>query len=250
METTTRKCALDGCENHFTPDKRHPNQKYCSTQHNRKAREKKRALGNVNDQSTLFSQQSTVNSGQWTVDSRQIEPKVPKAITPPLPPNMSDSAAFMVQWITKDRDRFEELYKTERDTRKKLRDAKEALEKEFEKYKNAQELEKIANAKPSGLSGLSENPLVMKLIDHVGPALGKIAERLAEPSALPATQLAGNDQGAVNFAQWLATKQPDTQQYIVKMLMALSAIPDENILIQKIGQIEGLVLGEYMRATG
>lgn len=179
------------------------------------------------------------------------EPAPPKAITPPMPPNMSDSAAFMVNWITRDRDRFEKLYNDERDTRKKIKEAKEALEKEFEKYKNDQALEKISNAKPSGLSGLSENPLVMKLIDHVGPALGKIAERFAEAgAATPATQLAGNDQGAINFAQWLSTKQPETQQYIVKMLMALSALPDENLLIQKIAQIENLVLGDYMRATG
>jgi len=248
METTTRKCALPGCENHFTPDRNHPYQKYCSSNHTRKA--KRQGLGNITEP-TLFSQPSTVNS--QTVDSRPIvkEPAPPKAITPPMPPNMSDSAAFMVNWITRDRDRFEKLYNDERDTRKKIKEAKEALEKEFEKYKNEQALEKISNAKPGGLSGLSENPLVMKLIDHVGPALGKIAERFAEAgAATPATQLAGNDQGAINFAQWLSTKQPETQQYIVKMLMALSALPDENLLIQKIAQIENLVLGDYMRATG
>lgn len=249
METTqpTPTYTCKQCGTDFTPQysmmQHRIDTKFCCDDHRKQwnaehRKPRKPALGNTQPTQPATSQATTF-----------IDTPLPKLPAPTLPANAdSTSAQFMLQWLAKDRDRYETAYNNERELRKKLRDEKERLEKEFEKYKFDQQIEKISNSKPGGLSGLSENPLVMKLIDHVGPALGKIAERLAEPGA---PQLAGaENNAALSFAQWLATKQPDTQQYLIKMLNALAMLPDEATLIQRISQIESIVLSDYMRATG
>lgn len=238
-QPTTKTCKQ--CSTDFTPRYsmmlHRVDTKFCCDDHRTQwnATHRKPRLGNIQvDRPATSSQPAS------------IEPPMPKAITPVIPAGLSDSAQFMVQWLAKDRDRYETLFNSERELRKKLRDEKDKLEKEFEKYKYEQQLEKISNSKPSGLQGISENPLVLKLAEHAGPALGKILERLADPTP----QLAGpENNAALGFAQWLATKQPETQQYIMKMLSALAQLPDEATLMQRISQIESIVLSDYMRAV-
>jgi predicted nucleic acid-binding Zn ribbon protein len=101
--------------------------------------------------------------------------------------------SFMLKVLETDRDRFENLYNEECEERKILEEELSNLEKEFEKFKATQAIEKIANAKPSGLSGLAENPLMMKLIDHLGPAIGKFAERMSS-NGTPAQMAVNNTQ--------------------------------------------------------
>lgn len=165
-----------------------------------------------------------------------------------VPAGLDANAQFIIGMISRERDRFEDLYKREREKRENIWSEKYKLEKEYEQYKYQQQVDAIANAKPTGLSGLGENPLVMKLIDHVGPALGKLAERMVDqPAALAGT---GGENPALQFAQWLATKTPETQAYVLKMLGALMQTKDEGELNQRIAQIQNLVMDDYMRATG
>lgn len=246
-QPTTKTCKH--CGNEFEKLKHYRYGNYCSGSCSVKAaRIKRKSLGNI--QPETFTQ-SAINLKPETQNpaTKFIDTPLPKLPAPTLPANAdSTSAQFMLQWLAKDRDRYETAYNSERELRKKLRDEKDKLEKEFEKYKYEQQLEKISNSKPSGLQGISENPLILKLAEHAGPALGKILERLAEPGA---PQLAGaENNAALSFAQWLATKQPETQQYLIKMLSALAQLPDEATLMQRISQIESIVLSDYMRATG
>lgn len=101
--------------------------------------------------------------------------------------------SFMLKVLETDRDRFENLYNKEREEREFLEEELSTLEKEFAKFKAAHAIEKIANAKPSGLSGLAENPLMMKLIDHLGPAIGKFAERMSA-NGTPAKMVVNNNE--------------------------------------------------------
>jgi len=238
------------CGTEFTPSSFHPNAKFCSVVCREKSRNQKRKaerLGNIN-QLPL-----TESTNQQPASNPKPEPKETpiKKVDIAIPNTLGDSATFIIKMVERDRDRFEKLYDSERATRKKLKEDKEKLEKEISDLKQSHELEKIANAKPTGLAGLSDNPLVNKLIDHIGPALGKLAERMAEPAAPQMAGIPGGEQNpAVAFANWLATKTPGTQEYILKMLMALSQLPNEDVLIQRIAQIEQIVLSDYMRAAG
>lgn len=239
------------CGTEFTPSSFHPNAKFCSVVCREKSRNQKRKaerLGNINQ---LPLTEPTSNEQPKTINQQPAKETPIKKVDIAIPNSLGDSATFIIKMVERDRDRFEKLYDSERATRKKLKEDKEKLEKEISDLKQSHELEKIANAKPTGLAGLSDNPLVNKLIDHIGPALGKLAERMTEPAAPQMAGIPGGEQNpAVAFANWLATKQPGTQEYILKMLLALSQVPDENVLIQKIAQIEQMVLGDYMRAAG
>lgn len=245
METNTRTCKE--CGNEYQHGVGYRFGHYCSRMCKNHGYVKKIKERAVLGQLPLI--ETKPEPKQPTPPMQNTEP-VQKPVNFTLPGHIEPTAQFLITFITKDRDRFEELYKQERATRQKIRNEKDSLEKEFEKYKYQQELEKIASAKPSGLQGLSENPLVSKLVDHIGPALGKLAERLVDQPNLPApTQLAGDQNPAVHFAQWLESKQPELQQYIIEMLATLSRVPDNN-LFEKVAQINNLVLGDYMRATG
>lgn len=210
---------------------------YCSDAHRR---EHRGTLGNIAPQ-------------QSTPQQKQLPETPMKKAEIAVPNGLGENANFIIKMVERDRDRFEEAYKEERTTRKKLKEEKEKIEKQFAEFKQQTELEKISSLKPTGLAGLGENPLVNKLIDgiapHIGPSVGKWLERMMEPGA-PGTQLAGGNNNAIAFAQWLETQTPGTQEYILKLLLALSQIPNENDLIQRIAQIESLVMGDYMRKAG
>lgn len=237
------------CEKEFTRLNGHIFGKYCTSACKEKARRKryKEQLGSITQQQPIFETQHPTPTPTIKPEATPM-----KKAEVTIPNSLGENATFIIKMVERDRDRFEKAYEEERTSRKKIKEEKEKVDKDFAAYKQQTELDKIANAKPTGLAGFGENPMVNKLIDgiapHIGPSVGKWLERLMEPGA-GGQQLAGGGEQPLQFAQWLQTKTPETQNFVMQTLGALMQIPDESTLIQKIGQIQQMVLGEYLRAT-
>jgi hypothetical protein len=112
------------------------------------------------------------------IDKMEKETNVPSlfpkdaAGATPVFHNLPAHLAIAVDLLKNDGKRWEHAYNQEREKRKEIQAKYIEAKDELAKIKVDHKIESIENAKPSGLSGLAENPLVLKLMEHAGPALG------------------------------------------------------------------------------
>lgn len=231
----TRKCALDGCNNEFTPsDSKH---KYCSPSHRAKASRMNKRAGmgslNIDDVEGQPAPQQAPQQSSNIFSSPA--PKEHKEVA--IPENISAAARFIIDTLTHQRDDWKRDYLEERDTVKKLLAERDALEKKVRDLQHEMELDQIRNEKPSGLGALSESPLMKELVPHIGPALGKFMMGLADlgtakmggaSGGLP-PGLSGLQQEIFSMlAGWLPKVSEETQQLLGQALVSLIQLDEEN----------------------
>lgn len=93
---------------------------------------------------------------------------------------LSPQAQYIIGDQQKQNNRLQKLYDDEREARKKLKGKYEDLKEEHIRMQNDHRIETIENKKPSGLAGLAESPLFPELMQHIGPALGMLAQGLVQ----------------------------------------------------------------------
>lgn len=149
-------------------------------------------------------------------------------------------AQFIIKQLEKETARWEAEYKEERQARKKLKDENKDLRNQLAEIKTEQKINGIEAEykKPTGLDGFAESQLGQQLLPHIGPALGKLADRFVESipmemaagGALP--QVAGIS-GAINeqltqISNWFATQGPDVQEVFYALVNEMAGLkPDE-----------------------
>jgi hypothetical protein len=157
---------------------------------------------------------------------------------------------YVIESQKREIDRFEKQYNNEAAESKRLRDEVAALKETIVGMKTDAKIAEIEGSKKSALEGLGENPIVLKILEHAGPAIGAMAMKLVEGNG--ATQMQGIDPSnpGVIFLQWLSQKNETVQRTVLALLQGMANIQDENMLMMKLGQIENLVMGDYMRRAG
>jgi hypothetical protein len=146
----------------------------------------------------------------------------------PIFQGLSPQMAIAVDLLKQDSRRWEDLYKEEREKRKKMQGKYEETKDELVKLKVDHRIESIENAKPSGLQGFSENPIVLKLVEHVGPALGALMMKFADGPTQG--QLVGTDgqldevaQGQMNdIIKWMSELPVETRGVLYEVLHQLA----------------------------
>jgi len=93
---------------------------------------------------------------------------------------LSPQAQYIIGDQQKQNNRLQKLYDEEREARKKLKSKYEDLKQEHIQMQNDHRIESIENKKPSGLAGLAESPMFPQLMEHIGPALGMLAQGLVQ----------------------------------------------------------------------
>ena len=142
----------------------------------------------------------------------------------PIFQGLTPQMQIAVDLLKQDARRWEQLYKEEKEKRKKISDKYETLREELAAIKVDNRIAEIENKKPGGLEGLAENPLVLKLADHVGPALGALMMKLADntpSSALLRTdgQLDEVTQTQANeMIKWFVSLPQDTRGVVYEIL--------------------------------
>lgn len=104
-----------------------------------------------------------------------------------LPPQ----AQYIIGAQEKENRRLQKMYDEEREARKKLKSKYEDLKQEFTQLQTDHKIESIENKKPSGLAGFMESPIGPQLMEHLGPALGMLAQGLVQKISGVAGGLAG-----------------------------------------------------------
>lgn len=224
-------CQLPGCGKSFAPYysmvARRIDTKYCCDDHRRQAQQLR-----LEKRATRLQQ--IMNNPPMQTEKETAIPKLSVA----LPGNMDTGTKLALDMIIRDRDRWEKLYFDERTKRKDHQTKVQELQQQILTLKHEHQMEKLATAKPTGLAGIAESPLMQ----HIGPALGKLAEKFVDGIAAPAQLGAATSDNAAQFSAWLATKQPETQAALWAMLLTLSREPDETVLQARIAQIEAQIL--------
>lgn len=227
----TLTCRLPECGKSFAPYysmvARRIDTKYCCDDHRRQAQQLR-----LEKRATRLQQ--IINNPPMQTEKETAIPKLSVA----LPGNMDTGTKLALDMIIRDRDRWEKLYLDERGRRKDHQTKVQQLQQEILTLKHEHQMEKISSAKPTGLAGLAESPLMQ----HIGPALGKLAEKFVDGIASPQLGAAGAPDHAAQFSAWLATKQPETQAALWAMLLTLSREQDETVLQARIAQIEAQIL--------
>lgn len=158
-----------------------------------------------------------------------IDDKSPAFPKPVAAPTFTDIPAHLkigVDLLTKEAQRWEDAFKDERQKRKDLQAKFEAQREELAKLKVDHQIEAIQNAKPSGLNGLAENPLVLKLMDHAGPALGAWLAKMADASNTSMTGTDGQLDDATakqlhDINSWFVTLEEKQREEVYKLLFVL-----------------------------
>lgn len=158
-------------------------------------------------------------------------PKLPKAasdstvvVGTPIFDGLTPQMQIAVDLLKQDARRWEQLYREEKDKRKKIADKYETLRDEVAELKVDHRIEAIENKKPGGLEGLAENPMILKLMDHVGPALGALMVKLVDNS--PSSQLVGVDgqldeitqTQANEMVKWFISLPEDSRKVVYEIL--------------------------------
>lgn len=222
----TRKCAH--CSKDFEASRK--DKKYCSDTCRSKASLTSRGLG-----ATTIEPQKP--------DRLEIDTRVP---------GVDVRTQFVIDALTRDRDRWERQYDTVVAENKLQRDRIDEQKETITKMETDKRIADMAGPKKSTLDGLGENPMVIKLLEIAGPAIGSALQKLSDavptPGAAPMQQVQGLDANnpAVAFMQWLSQQPESVQRSVIELLVALTRIQDENTLMSKLGQIENMVMGQYM----
>jgi hypothetical protein len=172
----------------------------------------------------------------------------------------SPQASIAIDLLRQEARRWEDMYREERDSHKKdvekfeakcedLTNRFENAKDELAKLKVDQKIELIENAKPSGLQGLADNPLVMKLMDHVGPALGAIMMKLSDFGPPAAGQMAGTDgqldeisQGQLHdINQWFLTLPVATRAAIHEAFHSMSEVKTNELLLDTVVRFNNMI---------
>lgn len=168
---------------------------------------------------------------------------------------------FQMQYVfdsqKKEIERWEKQFNEEREKRKKLAEEKAKLATELAELKTDQRIAEYA--KPSGLAGFMDNPLIKEMSPHIGPVLAGIVERMLTPA--PAIAPTTIDGVTDETAQWV-TAQPAGVQNALRTLIAevaKLAEPEKiiaalerfkNQLQKTTGGAPFIVNGGTVRATG
>ncbi len=194
------KCSGPGCTREF---ENRAGKKYCS--------------GSCRAKASLAS--------QLKLSGLTPEAKTQNVGLAPIAKQQDPSSLYIINHLTEEKKRWETLYNTERESRKKLKEKNEELEKKILQMENEQRISAIENAKPSGLNGILQTEAGTKLIELCAPLIQKILE----PGAAAAPQIAGTpgqQTPAALFEQWFNKLTLPTQQTVWRMLQQFSIMPD------------------------
>ena len=108
----------------------------------------------------------------------------------------------------------------------------EKLRDQLATIKTDRQIEEIRGQKPSGLNGLMESPVFKELMPHIGPALGRIADKLADAVPMPDTaapvtpqqQLLGMDAQLQSIAEWYAEQTEETKTAVFNFMNRLAQL--------------------------
>lgn len=220
----TRFCALDGCENEFTPtDVKHI---FCSASCRAKNNrmKKKAGLGNVTDADTSSQQRSNPAPTQPSTASPMFkQPRERKEIAIESE-GISPIAKFIIEQLKADRDAYKEDFKEERQERAKLFSEKEALQRDLDALRHQRELDEIRHEKPSALQGLTSGPMA----EFIGPAISEgltglmkiITNKMGGGVAPAMPGLNGMSAEIMSvLAGWLSKTNDETQTAFYQMMV-------------------------------
>lgn len=215
---TLIKCNLPSCSKEFAPRK---GKIYCSNTCRSKASIiKTSGLGNLVQTEIKKEDAST--------------PKASPAIDHSVMNQMPAHAQFIIRQLEKESDRWEKAYNEQKKKRSDLIEQLTKIQTELAELKTEQKINSIEqeHKKPGALQGILDSPLGQ----HIGPALGKLAERFVDSipmEAAPAAiaQIAGTGPVGEELTQInnYYTSQPrETQEVIYAMLNTAAGLqPDE-----------------------
>lgn len=166
----------------------------------------------------------------------------------PIFHGLSPQMQIAVDLLKQDSRRWEQLYKDEKEKRKKVTDRYETLREEMASIKVDHRISEIENKRPSGLEGFAENPMVLKLLDHVGPALGALMLKLGDGGA-PSSQLIGTDGQLDEITQtqsnemikWFISLPTDTRTMVYEILTELAASKSIEVLNETLMRMRNIL---------
>jgi len=218
METKLTKCDLPSCGKDFPFRK---GKKYCN--------------------STCRSKASIINTaglGSLVTSERKEDSAAPKPAAPAvdnlLLSQMPAHAQFIIKQLEKESTRWEDAYKEQRKKRGDLKDQLTKVQNELAALKTEQKISSIEqeHKKPGALQGILDSPLGQ----HLGPALGKLAERFVDSipmdmAAAPVAQIAGTGpvpEQVTQISNWYIAQSPDVQEVFYNLVNSMAGLqPDE-----------------------
>lgn len=215
---TLVKCNLPSCQHEFEPRK---GKIYCSNTCRSKASIIKNAgLGNL-----VPAQKEKEN-----------EPtRKPMQVDSPVLSQLPVHAQFIIDQLKKETQRWETDFKEEREARKKLKEENRDLRNQLAEMKTEQKIKAIEeeHKKPGALEGILDSPLGQ----HLGPALGKLAERFVDAIPMNAgaatlTQVAGvsgeQNEQVTQISNWYIAQPAEVQEVFYKLVNDMAGKqPDE-----------------------
>lgn len=252
-----KNCQNPSCSNTFTPDRFHPNKKFCSK---KCAPSYKRVnLGQpVSEPASPSASQPALPTEYLGTHTKKVEKQGDEPVKYDIPRiGITDpAAAFIIDQLKQERTRWETSYKEQREAKKAAQQKVADLEKQIAKMESEAAI-KLAS-RPSGLDGLLENPGFQSLLPFIGPLVQRIGEKVVDmatqqPAPIVAEQMAGAPQANeafVQFQSWFLAQTPEVQKNIWEMLEAFKTVGDtrgENELLSTILQIQNFHLSQYVR---
>lgn len=198
--------------------------KYCCINHRSKhwhVRHKQPLNGTADTAETTIKQ---------TVKSKaNVAPKPMEKIAAPT--GLDFSTQMIFKMIEKQRDDYESQWKDEKARNEKLRDEKLALEKEFTNFKYDSEKQKLIDAKPSGLAGIADHPVVKEIGIQLAPHIAGLLGRVMNPG-LPE---------ADSTALWLDQQTDEVKGGIRDLITNISNIQDPVLMLKVIQQLISVI---------
>lgn len=167
-------------------------------------------------------------------------------VATPIFQGLTPQMQIAVDLLKQDARRWEEMYREEKAARKKTEDSLKEKVDELARIKVDHQIESIENKRPSGLQGLAESPIVAKLLDHVGPALGALMMKLTDGSG---PGLIGTDgqldeltQTQISeFNKWFAGLHPDQRGVIYEIIVSWAQSKTPEILNDTLVRIKNIL---------
>jgi hypothetical protein len=213
IDAVQKKRSCDECGREYAYKK--SDSKYCSSTCRSTACRKGKSLGSTSpmskEEKTELKGGSLINLGT-------------------LPPH----AQYIISHQEKENDRLQKRYDEALTKIETLQDEKNKLRDELATLKTDHRIEAIENAKPGGLAGLAENPVVQQLLPHIGPSLGRVLERFLLPAE--ASQMVGieglDEEGQQQIqliSGWFSSLPKQGQAIVYTMIDMLSSMPKEKL---------------------
>jgi DNA repair exonuclease SbcCD ATPase subunit len=164
-----------------------------------------------------------------------------------LPPQAQYIITHLKEQLSDSKEEMKRL-RDKYETEKKL---SSDLKEKIAKIEVDHRIEALENAKPSGLQGIVQNlgNIPPEVMAQLGPALGKLVDRLFGGSVQPQLQVAGTDgqldsntQAKVQaFNNWFASLAEPLQEVVYAMLVKLANSPSEEALQNNVTRILNLL---------